>query len=167
MLIILSGPPGAGKSTVAEALALKFPQSASFSTDVIRQFIKGGNKAPWETSEAAVKQMKLGDDIVRDIIKRYIDNDYAVILDGIYGDEDVQKCQALFGDVYGFMLLPSLEVLKERDKNRDEEKRMPHRVEPLYQDFNSKEHQLFVTIDNSQQTVAETAEYIWSELKVS
>lgn len=163
-LIILSGPPGAGKSTVAEALAKKFPHSAQFSTDTIRQFIKGGNIAPWEKGEAASKQMKLGDNIVQDIIKRYIDNNYFVILDGIYGDEDMQKYQSLFEEVHGFILLPSLEVLKERDSNREESKRVPHRVEPLLQEFSSKEHKLFELIDNSNQTAPETVNYIWEKL---
>ncbi|MEK7499550.1 MAG: AAA family ATPase [Patescibacteria group bacterium] len=165
MVIILSGPPGSGKSTVGEALALKFPQSASFSTDTIRQFIKGGNIAPWEVGEKAEKQMKLGDDIVQDIMKRYINSEYIVILDGIYGDEDIEKYKNLFGEVRGFLLLPSLDVLKERDSSREESKRVPHRIEPLHEHFSSKQHQLFETIDNSNQTVAETVDSIWKKLR--
>ena len=153
------------KTTDEDRLAAKFPQSASFSTDIIRQFIKGGNIAPWETGELATAQMKLSDDIVQDIIKRYTDKEYVVILDGIYGDGDIQKYQTLFGKVRGFILLPLLEILKERDSNREEEKRVPHRVEPLYNDFSSKEHELFEVIDNSRQTVTETVEYIYERLK--
>lgn len=48
MVIIISGPPAAGKSSVAKALAKKFSKSAYISTDQIRDMIIGGNIAPWE-----------------------------------------------------------------------------------------------------------------------
>lgn len=164
MLIVLSGPPGAGKSTVAGGLALRFPQSAQFSTDIIRQFVKGGNIAPWETGEEATKQMLLGDKIVEDIIKRYTDSEYVVILEGVYSDEHIQKYKGLFGEVYGFILLPSLEVLKQRDANREESKRVPDRIEPLYNAYNSQENTLFEIIDNSNQPAEETATYIYQRV---
>ena len=112
MVIILSGPPGSGKSTVGEALALKFPQSASFSTDTIRQFIKGGNIAPWEVGEKAEKQMKLGDDIVQDIMKRYINSEYIVILDGIYGDEEIYVTLNPNADLSSKATIAALEIDK-------------------------------------------------------
>src|SRR5687767_6824928 len=123
MLIVISGPPGAGKSTVAKNLAEKFPKSVQFSVDTIRQFIKGGNIPPWETGEEAEKQLKLSDEIVVDIVKRYVDNNYVVILDGVYFDRDIARYRNSFADVYGFLLLPSLETLRDRDNAREEGQR--------------------------------------------
>lgn len=160
-MIVIAGPPAAGKTTVAEMLADKYPKSAQFSVDTIRHFIKGGNIPPWETGDAAEKQIKLGDAIVGDIVKRYVDSGYVVILDGVYSDEDLEEYRSQFSEVHGFLLLPPLDVLRDRDGNRDEYIRMPHRLEPLHKAYSEQDNKLFETIDNSGQSVEETVDYIY------
>lgn len=165
MLIILSGPPGAGKSTVAEILAKKFPRSVQFSNDTIRHFIKNGYVAPWESSEESKIQLKLADDISKVVVEKYIDSGYTVVLDGVFFDEDVNEYQKLFHDIHSFILLPPIEILKERDDTREKDRRVPHRVEPSHINFSSKEHKLLQVLDNSNQTPEETADLIFSKLK--
>lgn len=162
MLIILSGPPGAGKSTIADLLSKKFPKSAQFSTDTIRHFIKGGYIAPWEPGAETAKQLILADDISKEIVKKYISTGYVTILDGIFFDEDIKEYKKIFDTVKGFILLPSLEVLKERDNNRPEFRRVPHRIEPSYEKFVSEQHNLFTVLDTSDQKPQETANHIFS-----
>ena len=46
-LIVVTGPPGAGKSTVARVLADRFPRSALVTGDSFFAFVSGGWVAPW------------------------------------------------------------------------------------------------------------------------
>ncbi|MCF6743544.1 ATP-binding protein [Blastococcus sp. KM273128] len=47
-LIVVTGPPGAGKSTVAEQLASRFPVSALMAGDDFFAFLRNGAIPPWE-----------------------------------------------------------------------------------------------------------------------
>src|SRR4051812_50171020 len=46
-LIVVTGPPGAGKSTVAQVLTREFPRSALVSGDAFFAFVSGGWVEPW------------------------------------------------------------------------------------------------------------------------
>src|SRR5262249_10993711 len=46
-LVVVTGPPGAGKSTVARALAEKFEPSVLVAGDAFFAFLAGGATEPW------------------------------------------------------------------------------------------------------------------------
>jgi dephospho-CoA kinase len=46
-LIVVTGPPGAGKSTVAELLSQQFDRSALVAGDAFFGFLRRGSTAPW------------------------------------------------------------------------------------------------------------------------
>jgi adenylate kinase family enzyme len=165
MLIIFSGPPGSGKSTIAKLLASKFDKSVNFSIDTVRYFVKAGNFAPWDTSTEAKKQHRLNDKIANQIIKEYLNNQYIVIVDGIYNDKDLVAFRKQFQDVFGFMLLPSLKVTLHRDSKRPKDQRIPHRVKILHKHFSSKPSKLFKTIDSSNSSPKETLKIILKEIQ--
>ena len=51
--LLLTGPPAAGKSTVARALAGQHPRSALGEVDDLRRLVVAGAVAPWEPAEGA------------------------------------------------------------------------------------------------------------------
>ncbi len=46
-LLVVTGPPGAGKSSVTRLLAEGFPRSALVTGDDFSRFVVGGWTAPW------------------------------------------------------------------------------------------------------------------------
>lgn len=162
MIVVISGTPGAGKSSVAERLAERFPKSAHLDVDIFRHMIVGGNVAPWEDTD--LKQYSLLEKNFLAVTRIFLDERFVVIIDDVIGDDQVKKYQGMFDDVYGFLLLPSKEVLKERDKFRDPEYQMSDRIDVLYPKFAEVPHPILKVIDSSDQTLDETVEEIYKQL---
>jgi len=163
MLIILTGPPGAGKSTVGDKLAYMFSRSVNFSLDDLRSFVKAGNVPPWEDTEEEAQSV-LATSIAIDMVKRYEAKDFVVILDDVIDDEQVGMYTQQFSDVHAFLLLPRLEVIQRRDQGRTSEKQMGERVEVLYNELVNKEYKIIQIIDSSDQAPEETAKLIYSKV---
>jgi broad-specificity NMP kinase len=162
MIIVISGTPGAGKSTVSKALAEKFKKSAYISVDEIRHMIIGGNVAPWDDTNG--EQYKLIEKNFLDLANNFLNEGFVVIIDDVIGDEQVKRYKEQFDEVYGFLLLPSKETLKKRDLLRDPEYQMAERIDVLYPEFANVEHDVLKVIDSTDQTEEETVEEIYNIL---
>jgi guanylate kinase len=154
MLIVLTGPAGAGKTSVADELATRFPRSVSFSLDTIRHFVKGGYCDPW--GQVAVPQVELARAIAVDMIRRYTGSGYVTIVDGIFFEDELHSLRREFEDVHAFALLPSLETVMRRDRARPADQQQPARSEELHREFSSAKLVNFKVIDSTEQTVRET-----------
>lgn len=164
MLIIITGPPGAGKSTMSQAVALKLQKTVYLPTDIIRSFFVNGSYVPWDTSPKAKKQHLLFEEIVTRMVEQYIKNGYNVILDGIYDDQDVVKLRKVSKKVRAFILLPTLQVTRARDRGREKAKQIAHRVKPLHDYFSKARLKHFELIDSSELDAKQTLRKITSKL---
>jgi len=164
MVIIISGTPAAGKSSVSKAIAEKFPKSAYISVDNMREMVVGGNIASWEDKFG--EQYKLIEKNFLDITRNFLDEGYIVIIDDVLGDEAVKKYQQMFQDVYGFLLLPTKEELKKRDLERDSEGSMHHRIDALYPYFADVQHDTLKVIDSTNHSLDDTVTEILKILKI-
>lgn len=82
-LIVVSGPPGAGKSTVAAALADLFERSALVAGDVFFDFVVNGAVLPWlpgshEQNEVITQAAAMA-------AGRYLAGGYDTVYDGVVG----------------------------------------------------------------------------------
>ena len=83
MLIVVTGPPGAGKSTVARILVGEFALSALVTGDDFFRFVAGGWTAPWLPEASAQNDVVLR--AAASAAGRFADGGYTVVYDGVVG----------------------------------------------------------------------------------
>jgi gluconate kinase len=161
-VLILTGPPASGKSSVAEALAERYDRVAHVEVDTLRHFITPtGYIAPgrpgFERQQAlAVRNAcALAANFIAERIAVIIDDvivsgsDLAMYLDGL---------RAAAAPVHVVHLMPRLEVCLERNRTRREGRMNPERIETVYREMAAVAEPRGVTIDNSEMTAHQTAD---------
>jgi cytidylate kinase len=82
-VVIVSGPPGAGKTTVARTLATQFRLGVHMESDRFFQWIAAGFVAPYLPE--ADHQNGAVMDVAADAAAAYVDGGYTVLWDGVVG----------------------------------------------------------------------------------
>lgn len=133
-LVILSGPPNAGKSATAEALCQRYDRMLHIDVAVLRQFLRMGRLRPWDDSPAGRSQHELFITSACDMAKRFLIAGYGVVVDDVVCQDELQIYrEALVGSqsaLHFVVLLPKLDLLLAR-----EGKRVSGRLEALHQRF--------------------------------
>jgi len=79
--LILSGPPGVGKSTTAEILAARAPRAVHLESDAFFGFVRSGYTEPWKPESHKQNRLVMG--IVAQAAAEYAAAGYHTIIDGI------------------------------------------------------------------------------------
>jgi predicted kinase len=77
--LLLTGPPAAGKSTTALALARSASLGAMIDVDDVRHLVVAGHAAPWE-GDAGRRQQRIGVDNACDLARRFLKSQIEVVL---------------------------------------------------------------------------------------
>jgi predicted kinase len=80
-VLILTGPPGAGKTTTAAALVARFPRAVHLESDRFFQFIRSDYVEPWRPESA--EQNRVVMQIVAEAAAGYAAAGYLTVIDGI------------------------------------------------------------------------------------
>ena len=117
-LIVVTGPPGAGKSTVAELLVGRFSPSALVAGDHFFGFLRRGAVPPWEP--AAHAQNELVTRAAAAATGRLVTGGLAVVYDGVLGPWFLPVFLAATGleRLHYAVLLPTEEQCVERVRSR-------------------------------------------------
>lgn len=138
-VIIVSGPPGAGKTSVALALCERFDRMIHVQVDWLREWVRAGYRHPWQAEEGdrqAEEQLRMAIANACAVARASIGFRYAVVIDDV-----VLAYQApLYHEALAsasvaahlVTLLPELETNLQRDAARGPDS-IPDRVRVLNQ----------------------------------
>jgi adenylate kinase family enzyme len=166
-VLVLTGPPGAGKSSVAQALAERYDRVAHVRVDELDEFITPtGHVQPWGKPEAWRHQRRLDIRNACSVTLNFLAERFAVIVDDTVTslEEAAWYEEGLRGagvSVHFIRLLPRLDVCLARNAGRDSRERMrPVHVETAYRQVAALEVPGAPTIDNSDLSAHETADRV-------
>lgn len=170
--IFFNGPPGSGKTALAEYLAGQSKNGACINIDTLRHFQIGGVcRNPYE--QAFVDQKKLSYTNTRCLIDNYRkSNIETYVADLVLDPRIINVYQSELGNLensYHFVLIPSISVAKERNNKRDKWKIMEEDVIEKYYKFISEINlpKDWIVIDNTNQTLEESARDVLERIKLS
>ena len=120
MVIVLTGAPGSGKSTVAELLAARLDRAAHVPVDFFRKMIKGGYASPRHWSDEVDRQYRIARASAAQTARNLAAGGFIPILDDIVPAAWVDEWRAaLTGlDCRFVALRPRLDVALRRNRER-------------------------------------------------
>ena len=159
---LITGIPGAGKSTVSRELAQRFPSSAHVEVDLLREMVVSGNLKPGQEPLAeSDAQLELGAHNAALLADSLMNAGFTPIVDDVV----LQPQLARYREVLSrwphrlVVLAPPVEVALERDRGRAE-KHVANRFAYLDAELRKQMQGVGLWLDTSGMSVAETVETI-------
>lgn len=138
-IIIVTGPPGAGKTSVSLAICERFDRMMHVPVDDLRHMMRAGYRHPWLDEPQAREQLRLAVANASSIARNAVAERYAVVIDDVVPpDAALAYAEALRGaeaNVHLVTLLPSLDIALARDAARGPGVSIPDRVRVLHREF--------------------------------
>ena len=137
-VLILTGAPGSGKTTVAQVLAERYERAVHVEADQFFRFIRSGRVPPWQPESHAQNEAVMR--LMADAAAGYASQGYVTIVDGIvlpaWFLEPVSLRLKANGHAVAYAVLRApLEICINRAADRSDELSDPEVVERLWRDF--------------------------------
>lgn len=165
-LIVLSGPPGSGKTTVAALLAQEFARSSHVQGDHFYRYIVGDWKDP--STPESNEQNQIVVDISTRAACGYAQAGYTTVLDGVYGPWFLERvsavtndCGLVPSDVHYVVLRADLDTSLDRAIGRSDSPAPEQVVRKVHGDFDQLGQFESHVVDTTRSTPAQvTAEVL-------
>jgi tRNA uridine 5-carbamoylmethylation protein Kti12 len=163
-VLILTGPPGAGKSSVAVALADRYDRVAHIDVDILRHFVTAtGYIAPGKPGFERQKELAVRNGC--DLARNFLEERFAVILEDVIVSQEefgqaLDRLRQTHAAVHCVTLLPSLAACLTRNAGRKDNRVSPEWIEREYERFEQAERLPGVTLNSTNLTVEVTADRV-------
>lgn len=159
MIVILNGPINAGKTTIAQLLCRKIPNTAHVEVDKVREFID------WmEGSEGWIISFETAIEIAKKFVEKGLNVIFTYHISKEDYEEIVKNLHPHDQHIYAFTLKPAKKVLLQNRGNREMSRREINRINELYDREMYRSYGEI--IDNTNQKPDETADIIYEKIRL-
>ncbi len=162
-IIFITGPTGAGKSTISRMLANRLGRCANIEVDHIKHFTEFGFPDPKNASSRHFDEWPLVGEATKRLAQFYLSEDLDLIINGYIGTQAWDNIMSDITPSHAFMLLPDLETLQKRDVSRPLDQQLGATLSEKHHTYFSSADffdDTFEIIDTSRQTAEQTLENI-------
>ncbi len=172
-VILVTGVQAAGKSTIAQLLAERLPQSVHLRGDLFRRMIINGraDMTPDPTSEA-VRQLRLRYQLAATVSDAYFQAGFTVIVQDVILGSHLAEMTAMIRSrpLLVIVLAPQAAAIAGRDQSRGKTAYGPWAIQQLDTVLRHQTPRLGLWLDTTSQTPAQTADEIlsraWTEARI-
>lgn len=158
-IYLITGPPAAGKSTVARLLARRLDRGVYLEGDFFRQSIVTGRKEMTpDASAEAVEQLRLRYRLAATVADLYCQAGFTVALEDVVAGPLLSEYVRLIRSrpLHVVVLLPSAEVVAAREAARPHKGYTHWAIEELHGGFVNDTPRIGLWLDTSEQTAEQT-----------
>lgn len=155
-VVVVTGPPGAGKSTASGHLVTLADRGVLVDGDAFFTAVKSGSIEPWKPESGAQNETVI--DALGAAAARYARGGYLVVVEGIVGPWFLERFRTeIAGPLHYVVLRPNRNAAFARATARPSSRvNNPEAVSKMYDEFASVGVYERCVIDNSMQTLEQT-----------